>query len=315
MDLCRGRRSFKSFKPCLLYFLVCPSYASYVSRVSFSCRKILILGSIVCFLYSYCYHIFSLRTFYKTVLNTIASINISMRLERLDIFRGFAIVLMILFHLNYSLVHIFNSEILNISESFWYLLGRVSALSFIFTAGFSYFLAERKYADTVKIKYLKYSFILAIFAGTISIGTYILFPEQFIAFGIIHFFALSFFFLPWITKLWYGVFFLGGSIIIYGISFIPIVQNPFLFPFGFRTIDFYSADYYPLFPYFWVLLLGYVCWLLAEKYALLHFLHISRNTYFWEKLLIYLGKKSLLLYLIHQPIVIGVVYIWILYFG
>lgn len=124
-----------------------------------------------------------------------------MRLERLDILRGLAIVLMILFHLNYSLVHIFDSEILTISESFWYVLGKISALSFIAIAGFSYFLAEKKYAEKTKHKYVRYALILGIFAGMISIVTYVFFPEQFIAFGILHFFAVSFLLLPWITKL------------------------------------------------------------------------------------------------------------------
>lgn len=48
--------------------------------------------------------------------------NPNMRLEKLDIFRGIAIVLMVLFHLNYSLVYIFGIETLNFSTIFWYII-------------------------------------------------------------------------------------------------------------------------------------------------------------------------------------------------
>jgi uncharacterized membrane protein len=231
------------------------------------------------------------------------------RLKRLDILRGVAIILMISFHLNYSLVHIFDSEILNFSESFWYITGKIAALSFIGIAWFSYFLAEKKYREKVKYKYLRYALILGLLAGIITLTTYLLFPEQFIAFGILHFFALSFLLLPYMRRFGFWVFFIAGSIILYGTFFIPLVQNPFLFPLGFRTAKFVSADYYPLFPYFGVLLLWYGSALLLEKHALLHILHISRNIYPWEIFLIYLGKKSLLLYLIHQPIIIMILYI------
>ena len=239
----------------------------------------------------------------------------SQRLERIDILRGSAIVLMILFHLNYSLVHIFDSEILNLSEYFWFFLGKISALSFIFLAGFSYFLAEQKYGKKVKQKYLRYAVILGFFALCISFFTYFLFPEQFIAFGILHFFALSFLLLPYFTRLWYWIIPLAGAIILSGAYFFPVVESAFFFPLGFRNIEFFSADYYPLFPYFGVLLLGYVGARFSSQYWLLKYLSLSRKIYFWERGLIYLGKRSLLVYLIHQPIIIWVLfvlqYLWV----
>ena len=174
----------------------------------------------------------------------------SIRLDILDILRGLAVVLMILFHLNYSLVHIFDSEILNFSESFWYVIGKISALSFILLAGFSYFLAEKKYGKSIKQKYLRYGCILGFLALCISLFTYLFFPEQFIAFGILHFFSLSFFLLPYITFLGYWLIILGGVILVYGIFLIPFIISPYFFAFGFQTREFFSADYYPLFPYF-----------------------------------------------------------------
>lgn len=157
-----------------------------------------------------------------------------MRLEKLDILRGIAITLMVLFHLNYSLVHIFGIEVLNISEVFWYILGKISALGFISIAGISFFLAEKKYGIELWKKYWKYSAILAGIAGSISFVTYFFFPEQYISFGILHFFALSFFLLPFFSRFQYWNVLLGTGIIIYGVYFIPIIENQHLFFLGFK---------------------------------------------------------------------------------
>lgn len=59
-------------------------------------------------------------------------------------FRGVAILLMVLFHINYSLVNIFGIEFFNFSELFWYIVGKISAIGFIFIAGISFFLAGEK---------------------------------------------------------------------------------------------------------------------------------------------------------------------------
>jgi len=110
---------------------------------------------------------------------------------------------MVLFHFNYSLVNIFGIEILNFSEIFWYILGKIAAIGFISIAGMSFFLAGQKYGKKVKEKYWKYSIVLALLSGVISLGTYIFFPEEYIRFGILHFFALSFFLLPFFARFRY----------------------------------------------------------------------------------------------------------------
>lgn len=126
-----------------------------------------------------------------------------MRLEKLDILRGIAILLMVVFHLNFSLVNIFNVEILNISESLWFYIWKISALLFIFVSWISFFLAEQKYKNKIILKYLKVSAILWIIALLISLSTYIFFPDLYIRFWIIHFFALSFLLMLFFRKFKY----------------------------------------------------------------------------------------------------------------
>ncbi len=231
----------------------------------------------------------------------------STRYEYIDVLRGIAIVLMIVFHLNYSLVHIFWIEFLNLSEIFWYILWNISALGFIFISGISFFLAEKKYGKGILKKYWKYSMILVVLAGMISFITYFFFPEEYIRFGILHFFALSFFLLPFFSIFRYLNGLIWISIIIYGVLFIPIVENKYLFFLWFTYPWFSSSDYYPLFPYFWVLLLGYILGLFLQKQGKFSIFHKVGESNSLEIALEYIWKKSLLVYLIHQPIIIAVI--------
>ena len=228
-----------------------------------------------------------------------------MRYQYLDILRWFAIVLMILFHLNYSLVYIFDSNILNFSEIFWFILWKISALWFITIAWASFYLASEKYTQTeLTEKYVKYALVLAVCSGAITLGTAVFFPSQLILFGILHFFAVSFAILPFIARSKSLAIFI--IILIWSIYLaVPqVVDTKVLFPFGFIPLGFYSADYYPLLPYFLVILLWYLWAEFLSKNKLLQYFHISRDLNKIEKTLSFIGKRSIMIYLIHQPIII-----------
>ncbi len=217
---------------------------------------------------------------------------------------------MVLFHLNYSLVHIFNNNILNISDTFWFYEGWFSALLFIFIWGLSFYLSEKKYWNNIVQKYLKISALLALIAVCISFSTYFFFPEQYIRFWIIHFFALAFLLLIFFRKLKYYNILIWILIIIYGFYYIPVVDSQYFYFLGFIYPWFSSGDFYPLFPYFWVMLLWYSCGLFLEKINKLKLLKIQNKKSIFQKYLIYIWKKSLLIYIIHQPIIIGIIWLY-----
>ena len=235
-----------------------------------------------------------------------------MRLERLDILRGIAIVLMVVFHLNYSLVNIFSIEILNFSTDFWDIMGKVAALLFMLIAGFSFFLSEKKNPEKNVRKYIIYSMMLGTIAGWISFFTYKFFPTEYIRFGILHFFSVWFLLLIFLRKFGYYNIALWILIIIYGAYFIPVIESQYWYFLWFQYIGFSSADYYPIIPYVWVLLFWYSLWKILSHYEWNSILKIERRLHKWEIFLSGIWKKSLIIYLIHQPIIIWSLYIlWI----
>ena len=75
-----------------------------------------------------------------------------------------------------------------------------------------------------------------------------------------------------------------------------LYQNEWLFPFGFRRIDFKSADYFPLMPFGFLFLAGTFLGKLP--------------TPDWAKPvrarpLAFLGRHALWIYIVHQPVIMG----------
>lgn len=79
-----------------------------------------------------------------------------------------------------------------------------------------------------------------------------------------------------------------------------------LYPLGFMGPGFHSADYFPLLPWFFLFLLGTVLggWFLENRENPL----LTRS---FPGALTWLGRHSLLVYVLHQPVLYGVSYlIW-----
>ena len=76
-----------------------------------------------------------------------------------------------------------------------------------------------------------------------------------------------------------------------------------LFPFGWTYKGFYTADWFPIFPWLFVFLLG--AW--AGLYVVERKLP-ERFYTFTCPILPQIGRRSLLIYILHQPILYGVIY-------
>lgn len=82
---------------------------------------------------------------------------------------------------------------------------------------------------------------------------------------------------------------------------IPYAESPgnILMIFGFPSVSFYSADYYPLFPYFFMFVAGAMLgrWVKGNKMPAWFYT-------FRVPALEFVGRHSLIIYLVHQPVVL-----------
>lgn len=79
---------------------------------------------------------------------------------------------------------------------------------------------------------------------------------------------------------------------------------PFLFPLGLPGPGFYSADYFPLIPWIFLFWTGLFLWRFLRPYA-------EETVRGWPacRPLVWLGRHSLWAYLLHQPVLLGFIFL------
>jgi len=224
------------------------------------------------------------------------------RFWEIDILRGIAVILMVIFNYSFALsylkIYTFNGGWL-----YWFLFPRLVATMFICIAGLSLTLL---YNQTKSYKRI-FSRGLKIFCLgiLITVITFLTFPQAFIVFGILHLIGLSIILGSPFLKFRKLNLFLGLSIIALG-----IYLQSFRFDFswllwlGFIPNNFYTFDYFPILPWFGVTLLGIFFGNFFYNYGKRQFKIRERSDSIIVKKLSFLGRHSLIIYLIHQPILI-----------
>ena len=215
------------------------------------------------------------------------------RFWEIDSLRGIAIVMMIAFHLAFDLSY-FGGYDIGIHSGLWRLFGRATASIFILLAGISLSLSHSRSAAGME-RYLIRGLKIFSWGLLITMATILFFPAEFIVFGILHFIGLSIVLAyPFLRQKRWNLL-LGLAIIIIGLS----IQGPLiLFPASFRTFD-----YFPIFPWFGLILIGIF---LGNSLYPSHTRRFSIPEI--STPLSTLGRHSLLIYLIHQPVLIALLY-------
>lgn len=233
-----------------------------------------------------------------------------MRYGKIDLLRAIAVLCMIVFHFWYTLTNAFWVRSLG-NEFLWEIIGRGSALTFLVLAGFSFALAEKKYPDTIIEKYLVSSIKIGFFALLITIGSYLLFPHMYIRFGILHYFAAAFILLLVFRHFWYlNIVF--AFVLLLLPQFITFqAQDSTWLIFGFMPPNFNTLDYFPLIPFFGVSLLGYVLGLLCIEKSWMKYFALNSKSQLLKPIL-WIGKNSLLVYVVHLPFVYIIPYLFFL---
>lgn len=235
------------------------------------------------------------------------------RFWELDLIRGIAVVMMVLFHLAYDL-NFFGVYALDIYSGFWFYFARITAGIFILLVGVSLALVasrstHRRQAD-LPLKFFKRGTEIFSLGLGITAATYFLIGKGFIIFGILHFIGLSIILAyPFLNFKTLNVI-IGAVIIAVGLYLQNLAFDfPWLLWLGLAPADFYTLDYFPLLPWFGLILIGiYMGDALYGGYKRKVELP-DLSSYAFMKPMIQLGRNSLAIYIVHQPLLILALYL------
>ena len=227
------------------------------------------------------------------------------RLEFVDLARGLALLAMFVFHFAYDLSYFGLIETDVPSEPGWRGFARLIAGSFLTLVGISLVLATRNGLN--RPAFLTRLAMVATAAALVTLATYFAMPRSFIFFGILHHVALgSVLALPFLLLPVVAV--AGAAIIAFALPFLvahPLLDQPALAWLGFSRARIVTADFVPVFPWFGCVLSGVLLARLALPRLQGSRLAGWRASTLPARLLVWGGRHSLLVYLVHQPVFIG----------
>lgn len=235
---------------------------------------------------------------------------VTKRIHAIDLARGLALVAMMIFHLFYDLTMFKVLPPGTMRSTFWQVFASLTAGTFIFIAGISLRLAH---GDRVRWRsFAKRLGILVLASFAISIATYLFAPERFIYFGILHSIALSsvvgLLFLR--CPVFLGFIVAGFCFLLPSIYESAIFDRTWMLWTGLSLTRPPSMDYEPFFPWFGVFLLGVI----VPRFFNLQRLPGDSNRQSTapraaSTKLVFLGRNSLLVYLVHQPILLALLWL------
>ena len=209
------------------------------------------------------------------------------RLHEIDALRGIAIVAMLLFHFLFDLDFLGVLQ-LDLFEGAWLVFARITQFLFLGLVGASVAFSSRGFQGQ-----LKRGAIIFSLGMLVTLVTWIFSPENFVKFGVLHFIGVA---VPLV------LLFKGKPLLALIAAFFAFlwgewlltlsVSTPWLFAFGLKAPGFNSLDYFPIFPWLAVPLVGLVIgeWYKKNQPQVLRPLgQISPLTW--------LGKHSLWIYL------------------
>jgi uncharacterized membrane protein len=222
-----------------------------------------------------------------------------LRNQTIDLIRGIDIVFMVLFNYTVTLRYF---GLINLQPDIYYRsLPLVIASIFIFLSGAAAYASLENNKEHFARRYFKRGGKLLVFAAFITLFTAIFVPEGTVYFGILHFFAISSFFVPFFMK-YNELNPISGVLIILSGIYLQTMDFSFsyLLWLGFMPRNFTTFDYFPLLPWLGVLLLG----IFSGKSIVAKTSHIKYNKKSAE-VFVFLGRNSLTVYLLHQPLLIS----------
>ncbi len=226
------------------------------------------------------------------------------RIYWIDWLRGFAILLMVVYHFAFDL-DLLEIQSIDFSAPFWVIFANIIRFSFFVVVGLSLYLSHKK-SDFLKRQIIRAAKLFVVAMG-VTVVTWVFDPESFIQFGVLHFISIA---------IILGALFIRHPRFLFGAMFISLIlgsafaqikldTSPLL-PIGIAPKTFYTLDYFPIFPWLAIVFFGILLAYVLDYYKLLK----NPEKPIRIKLLEKAGQKSLLIYLVHQPVLLGILWIF-----
>ncbi len=240
---------------------------------------------------------------------------IKKRVGLLDELRGLSILLMVVYHAFFDLVYIFGVKIPAFHSPLLAFLQPFFAGIFIFISG----AACRYSKSNLKRGALCFGLGLAF-----TVITALFMPSELILFGILHFLGVAMMLFALLHRVldklppWLG---LPLCVLLFSLTYrvsqgylglagfslsLPGAwyQTPVLFFLGLPEPGFFSADYFPLLPWLFLFFAGAYFGASLKENRLPPWFYRSHIPP-----LAFIGRHTLLVYVLHQPVVYGVLYV------
>lgn len=229
------------------------------------------------------------------------------RYHLLDIVRGICIILVVLYHALYNLSEVFGGHYAFFRSHGMNLFRDCFVGVLMIISGISCSLSKSNLKRGIKT---------LLCALLVTLVTAVAMPDELIIFGILHFFGISMLIYALVGRFFEKIPLVLGTALSFLGYFLTsnlyfaatnLPKSFLLYALGFNT-GFSSADYYPLLPWIFLFFAGGFLGRLFKE---------DRVPKFFEKNLIpplaFIGRHTLIIYLAHQPLIFGGMWLWFNY--
>ena len=226
------------------------------------------------------------------------------RLQLVDALRGFAVVQMIVYHFIYDLAYFGWVNLTMTRDQPWVAWRTAIVTQFLLLVGVS--LVLRTSFKPSAVYFWKRWTQIAAAALLVSVGSWLVFGQRFIYFGILHFVAAALLLARPLLRLKAWNIVAGIACIAIGLIYTnEFFNTPPATVVGFMTFKPRTEDYVPLFPWIGVVLIGAglaALWQRANWQIPQALVPLNDRAPRW---LLFLGTWALTVYLVHQPLLLG----------
>ena len=227
------------------------------------------------------------------------------RWERLDALRGLAMLWMAAFHFCFDLSYFGILQANFLVDRFWTVQRSAIVSLFLFVAGLSLGAAQAQ-QQTARRFWLRWAQVAAC-AVVVSLASWLAFGERFISFGVLHGMAVMLVLLRYGAPGPFGLVVLGAvALVLPQVLSDPWFDSRWTNPIGLVTHKPPTEDYVPILPWIGVMAWGLATcvWLRDNKSQVL-----SDPLPAMLKPLAGLGRWSLSFYMLHQPVLLSLLWL------